>query len=79
MGTSKRLHVGRVYTRKELQDQFGTSDATIRNGIFPLRKEGSIWLFVTEDKTGHSTDYTDRLVGDDLFMDGQNAGRTVNC
>jgi uncharacterized protein DUF3427 len=71
-----RLTIGHIYTRKELQKEFNIKDATIRNGVFPIRSEQCIWLFVTEDKSDHSTEYVDELRGDDLFMDGQNAGRT---
>jgi putative restriction endonuclease len=76
MRISEELTIGEVYTRKELQEQFNIQDATIRNGVFPIRSKQCIWLFVTADKTEHSTDYFDELRGDDLFMDGQNAGRT---
>lgn len=76
MRTSDFLTLGSIYTRTNLRERFDITDATIKNGIFRPRGHESIWLFVTEDKSPDMTQYSDELRGDDLFMDGQNAGRT---
>jgi putative restriction endonuclease len=76
MKLSDQLVIGSVYTRKELKEKFNIKDATINNGVFLLRDQRCIWLFVTEDKSDHFSEYSDELRGDDLFMDGQNAGGT---
>jgi hypothetical protein len=76
MHTSDRLVVGTVYTRNELIEKFGIKDSTIKNGIFQPKGHDSIWLFVTRDKTPDRTQYADELNGDDLYIDGQNSGRT---
>jgi hypothetical protein len=70
------LVVGRLYSRIELKRRFRITDASIRNGIFKLGAYDSVWLFVTENKSPDQTQYRDRLRGDDLYMDGQTAGRT---
>jgi putative restriction endonuclease len=76
MKTSEHLQVGFIYSRQDLREKFETHDATIRNGVFRPKGHDSIWLFVTEDKSDDMTDYKDELSGDDLFIDGQSAGRT---
>jgi hypothetical protein len=65
-----------VYTRQELRDKFHIRDATIRNGVFRPKGHESIWIFVTEEKSEDMTDYKDELRGNELFIDGQSAGRT---
>ena len=74
--TSKRLTPGEIYSRASLRSLFDISDATINNGVFPLKGSASIWLFVTEKKTGDRTPYRDLLEGDTLRWQGQMAGRT---
>ena len=76
MLTSKHLVVGNLYTRHELMGMFDIKDATINTGIFQPKDHESIWLFVTKDKTPDRTQYSDILDGDDLYIDGQNSGRT---
>ena len=73
---SKRLTPGEIYSRASLRSLFDISDATINNGVFPLRGSASIWLFVTEKKTGDRTPYLDLLEGDTLRWQGQMAGGT---
>ena len=75
MKTSEHLTVGHVYTRAKLQKLFKISDATIKTGIFHPSGHDSIWLFITEKKSSDRTQYEDKLSGDDLYMDGQTAGR----
>jgi len=76
MKSSSKLVTGRVYTRAELREIFGISDATINNGIFRPKGHSSVWLFVTEEKTSDRTQYHDRLQGNQLTMQGQTMGRT---
>lgn len=76
MRTSDHLTPGQVYTRKELSDQFGITDATINNGIFRPKGHDSVWLFVTRDKTADRVQFHDTLDGDVLTIEGQLAGRT---
>lgn len=74
--TSEKLSVGTIYPRMELQKIFSINDATIKNGIYQPKGTKSVWLFITEDKTKDSTQYSDLLEGDMLTMDGQQSGRT---
>jgi hypothetical protein len=74
--TSSSLHVGEVYSRNKLKELFQIGDATINNGIFRPKDHDSVWLFVTEEKQDDRTQYTDRLVGDTLTIQGQTQGRT---
>lgn len=74
--TLERLKVGNVYTREDLAKLFNIKDAALRNGIFAPKNHDSVWLFVTEKKTKDRTQYKDKLDGQDLYMDGQNFGRT---
>ncbi|NNC01870.1 hypothetical protein HJC10_03250 [Corallococcus exiguus] len=76
MKTSEHLALGTVYSRADLRERFGITDATINNGIFLPKGHESIWLFVTEAKTADRTQYTDRVDGDHVFMDGQLKGGT---
>lgn len=66
------------YSRKELKEQFGISDATIFTGIFQPKGYSSIWLFVTEEKTADRTAYNDFFDGQTLNFEGQLSGRTDN-
>ena len=75
MFTSERLVEGEIYSRKDLIDMFDIKDATINNGIFPLKGYQSIWLFVTENKTNDSPQYKDLLHDNILDWDGQMQGR----
>src|SRR5262249_11901884 len=75
MRTSSVLTVGNVYSRVELADRFGITDATLNTGIFRPPGHESVWLFVTEKKTPDRTPYRDHLDGDDLSWDGQTSGR----
>lgn len=74
--TSKRLTAGEIYSRASLRRMFDISDATIQTGVFRPKGSASIWLFVTEKKTGDRTPYRDLLEGDTLRWQGQMAGRT---
>lgn len=74
--TSKRLKPGEIYSRASLRRLFDISDATINNGVFPLKGSASIWLFVTEEKTRDQTQYLDLLEADTLRWQGQLAGGT---
>jgi putative restriction endonuclease len=76
MFTSERLKLNEVYTRSELKEKFRIKDATINNGIFRPGGHNSIWLFVTKEKTNDRTQYLNELKTNDLFMDGQTAGRS---
>ena len=73
---SKRLTPGEIYSRADLRSQFDITDASINNGVFPLKGSASIWLFVTEEKARHQTQYLDLLEGDTLRWQGQLAGGT---
>jgi hypothetical protein len=75
MKTSSVLTVGKVYSRVELADRFGITDATLNTGIFQPPGHESVCLFVTEKKTPDRTQYRDHLDGDDLSWDGQTSGR----
>jgi hypothetical protein len=75
MKTSSILTVGNVYSRVELADRFGITDATLNTGTFRPPGHDSVWLFVTEKKTPDRTQYNDYLDGNDLSWDGQTAGR----
>jgi hypothetical protein len=74
--TSEHLTVGEIYARKSLAEQFGITDATINTGIFQPAGHDSVWLFITREKSPDRTQYVDELKGDDLFFEGQSAGRT---
>lgn len=76
INTLSQLKVGTVYSRKDLREQFGITDATINNGVFEPHGHDSIWLFITESKTSDRTQYIDLLDGDTLSFDGQTEGRT---
>jgi hypothetical protein len=76
MFTSGRLVEGNIYTRKDLGDMFDTRDATINTGVFRPKGYQSIWLFVTENKTKGSPQYTDLLYENLLYWDGQTEGHT---
>jgi hypothetical protein len=71
-----QLEVGVVYTRAKLKDLFGITDATINNGVFPVKVRHEIWLFVTEQKSADRVQYKDELDGDELHWQGQSLGRT---
>jgi hypothetical protein len=68
--------VGVVYTRAQLRKLFAIEDATINNGVFPIRNRHEIWLFVTEQKPASHVQYKDSLIGDELHWQGQSLGRT---
>lgn len=51
-------------------------DATINTGVFRPAGFDSVLLFVTESKTPDRVPYVDKLKGDILHWQGQNAGRT---
>ena len=74
--TSTALVLDQLYTRQDLIERFGITDATVNNGIFHPKGTLSVWLFVTEEKTADRTQYRDRLDGDLLHMQGQQKGRT---
>lgn len=74
--TSEHLTPGSVYSRAQLKNLFEISDATINTGVFRPLGSDSVWLFITENKTADRTQYEDRLDGDDLYFEGQMAGRT---
>lgn len=73
---SDQLKPGTVYTRDQLREMFGITDATLNNGIFHPKDTSSVWLFVTEEKTPDRVQYKDHLDGDVLLMAGQTEGRT---
>lgn len=75
MLTSSELHEGEIYTRDDLRQMFNITDQTLFTGIFKPADHDSIWLFVTERKSGDMTDYHDLLDGDTLRWDGQTSGR----
>lgn len=75
MKTSEYLHIGGVYSRNDLVQEFGITDATINTGIFQPRGTSSIWLFITENKSTDRTQYVDKLEGNRLCWEGQSAGR----
>lgn len=76
MKTSTALTPGAIYSRDDLVEKFGITDATIKNGIFKPKGHESVWLFVTEDKTSDRVQYLDHLDEDVLLMQGQSQGRT---
>lgn len=73
---SEHLIPGQVYTRADLKQQFGITDATINTGVFRPNGFDSVWLFVTEEKPADRTPYRDFLDGDLLHWQGQTSGRT---
>jgi putative restriction endonuclease len=73
---SASLIQGKTYSRENLKEQFGITDATIKNGVFQPKGYSSVWLFVTEEKDKGRTAYKDYLEGDVLHWDGQSKGRT---
>lgn len=75
MFTSSQLHQGDIYTRDQLRQLFTINDQTLYTGIFRPKDHESIWLFITERKSGDMTEYHDILVGDILHWDGQTSGR----
>ncbi len=78
MKSSGSLVISSVYSRKELQELFHITDATINTGIFQPKGHSSIWLFVTKNKTPDRTAYNDDLNGQVLSFEGQLQGRTDN-
>ncbi len=76
MQTSTQLTLGATYSREQLRELFGITDATLNTGIFRPAGHDSVWLFITDHKTADRTQYEDRLDGDDLFFEGQTKGRT---
>jgi len=76
MKTSEHLTPGTTLSRKQLGELFDIRDATLNTGIFRPMGHDSVWIFVTERKTPDRTQYVDRLVGDDLYFEGQTLGRT---
>jgi hypothetical protein len=72
----RKLEVGRIYTRVELQRLFSIKDATIKNGVFHVKDRHEIWLFVTEQKPRDRVPYEDKLIGCELRWQGQTSGRT---
>lgn len=76
MRASDRLTNNQVYSREELQTLFDNHDATINNGVFPLKGYDSIFLFITEHKPNDRSQFVDRLDGDILYWQGQSKGRT---
>jgi hypothetical protein len=76
--TSGRLTPDAVYTRDNLRDLFGITDATLNTGVFRPKGAASVWLFMTEEKTADRTQYRDHLEGDTIYWQGQTSGRTDN-
>lgn len=74
MRTSDFLVCGEIYTRDQLRKEFAITDSTLNTGIFKPQGHDSIWLFITEKKSGDMTEYEDRLEGDNLYWQGQTAG-----
>lgn len=74
--SSAAITIGARYSRDQLKAQFSIRDATINTGIFRPAGHDSVWLFVTEEKTSDRTQYEDHLDGDNLYFEGQTAGRT---
>lgn len=75
MFTSSQLHRGEIYTRDDLKQLFTVTDQTLYTGMFRPADTNSLWLFVTERKSGDMTEYQDVLNGDTLQWDGQTSGR----
>jgi hypothetical protein len=75
MFTSSRLQRGDIYTRDDLKQLFTITDQTLYTGIFRPANTDSLWIFVTERKSGDMTEYSDFLDGDTLYWDGQTSGR----
>lgn len=73
--TSEQLDPGSVYTRDDLREHFGITDATLNTGIFQPKGTKSVWIFITENKTADRTQYHDRIEDDLLYCQGQSAGR----
>lgn len=73
---SEQLTENQVYTRADLRQLFGITDATIANGVFRPSGYNSVWLFVTQQATTEAQ-YQNQLLDDDtLVWSGQLAGRT---
>lgn len=75
MFTSSKLRQGEIYTRDQLKQMFTINDQTLYTGIFRPKDCDSIWLFITERKSGGMTEYHDMLKGDTLRWEGQTSGR----
>jgi hypothetical protein len=78
MKSSDYLEKSSTYSRKELQQLFRITDATINTGVFQPKGHSSIWLFVTKNKTPDRTAYNDDFDGQILNFEGQLEGRTDN-
>lgn len=76
MKSSDSLKKSSTYSRKELQQLFGITDATINTGVFQPKGHSSVWLFVTKNKTPDRTAYNDNFDGQILNFEGQLEGRT---
>lgn len=72
----RTLVPGTVYTRAQLRELFSIKDAALNNGHFIPNGQNAVWLFLTEDKTPDREQYVDRLVGYDLYTEGQRMRRT---
>lgn len=71
--TFDNMCIGDVYTQKELASiwQYKSYDA-IRRGIVTPAGQNLIILFVTEKKASYATQYKDQLVGNKLYLQGEN-------
>ena len=64
-----------MYTREQLRELFGITDATLNTGLFQPRGYSSFWIFLTEQKSSDRTPYVNRLEGDTLYFQSQTQGR----
>lgn len=82
INASEVLNLDEIYSRKGLAEKLRIVnrdlDSTYATGIVVLSEYTSVFIFVTEKKPKDRTQYEDKLVGDDLFMEGQTSRRTDN-
>lgn len=76
MKASERLVIGALYTRAQLKELFGITDAALYNGIFRPKGYASVWIFLTGEKQADRTPYEDRIEGEYVYFEGQTKGKT---
>lgn len=70
--------VGENYTTEQVAEILGIDRHALTTGVFKPAKKNFVLIFVTEKKEPKDTQYDDKLIGNILEWDGQNAGRTDN-
>ncbi len=68
--------VGENYTTEQVAEILGIDRHALTTGVFKPAKKNFVLIFVTEKKEPGDVQYNDKLMGNILEWDGQNAGRT---